>query len=299
MPADFLQSLLQGELESSPNNPATADRAAHLDAITQYLRAGNTEPVAVENPSYGPISDLLRKLGVQSRYRPVTPQMSNEMWLGGQVEGQEKQAQRLKNLGAIQDFSTGMGTEPGRQLAHTLGEDEIGEELPRGVKGVGELRMSAQDIQLQRALMSNDIQQQRLAQQELAMQTRQAIADGNMQRAQQLIQLSQERVGLEEEHMTEAPLNQMGHSLLSSIDSQEGQLIKQRADLIASGQDESSAAVQYLDKERNVLIKRRQKLLKIQGTAKTPADYGALYDDEEEPAPKGKVKPPAKSLNFD
>ncbi len=301
MPADFLQSLLQGELESSPSDPNTADRNAQLNAITQYIRAGNTEPVRIENPAYGPVGSVLQSLGLRSRYRPVTPQMSNEMWLGGQIQGQEKSADQMKKLGAIQDFGTQFGTEPARKLSGTIGAPEIGEDLPTNVKGMGELREQDRINKVQAMMNSLDIATQRQGMQEAAMLSREFVASGKLDLANQVAHMTQTRITDAENKSEQAPLNQMGHSLLSSIDSQEGQLIKQRADLIASGQDESSAAVQYLDKERNALLKRRMKLFKIQGTAKTPADYGALYDDSDESAQpqKGKVKPPAKSLSFD
>src|ERR1039458_3898229 len=109
----------------------------------------------------------------------------------------------MKKLGAIQDWGTQFGTKSAREMSGTIGAPEIGADLPEGVKGQGELRMSAQDLTLQKALMSNNIQQQNVANRELGMQIREAQMQGNQARSDQLMEIKNSTLHLEEERMQE------------------------------------------------------------------------------------------------
>ena len=295
MPADFMQSLLSGELGSDMNDPNTADRAAKLNAITQYLRNGNTEPTAVESPSYGPIGGILQNLGIRKRFQPVSPQLSNEMWLGGQVEAGEKSGEQMKKLGAIQDWGTQFGTKSAREMSGTIGAPEIGADLPEGVKGQGELRISAQDLKMQQMMMSHDVKEQELGNKQYASELRAAASENNSARLQGLADLQERRTYDTEQHMEEQPVNQMVQDTMGDLRAEESHL----QTLQANSVDPTQQAA--YEKQIGDIRKRRRGLISGRGGIKTSADLAKiLYGDDSEPTPtKGGVKPPAATMSFE
>jgi hypothetical protein len=300
--ADFLSDLLNTSLESSPGgetpgwlgsdpNRMAVDRASSVEAIKHYLVTGQPPP-EVQAPSYGPVDALLKGIGARSKFRPVNPGLSEDMSLAGDIRKSEGQGALLDKLKAVQEQGMQFGTNSARTTAETLGAPELEASFPKDVKGIGELRVSQQDLTLQKLLMSQDVKEQQLGLQQQAMQVREAIANGNMDRAQQLIQMGQQRIGLEQDRLDAGPVNQTAQALLTSTDTREGQLIEQLSRALSDPlAGENSPAVTRIEAELAKVRKQRSQLLKARGV---PKEFQSIYDEgtDDTPAPKkGGVKP--------
>ena len=225
MPTDFLGSLLNESLRS-PGSGYSSDifrpdvgidtRGPQIDAIIHYLQTGQ-EPTAIPTPSGGPIGSLLQGIGLRSKFQDVSPELRDRMSLAKTIRDQQSRQEALETLRAIQDFSTRFGGKAGQDVATALGAPELGKAIPTDVRGTGELAMTAQDLKLRQMLMSNDIQQQKLANQELALQIRDAQNRGAVERAQQLLDLRNEAESRRESQFESAPVRSAIQGRLASL----------------------------------------------------------------------------------
>jgi len=286
---DILSQLLQGTESYDPDPTAfAADRAAREGAILQHIRAqvqggmNVQDPVATPAPAYGPIDKLGQVLGLESKFKPVSPGLSDQMWAGGQVAKNERDSQRMDKLQSIQQFGTQFGTDPARKLAGTLGEPEIGAELPSGVKGIGELREQDRINKIQAMQNSLDIQTQRIGMQEANSAIRDYVSQGRLDLANQLASYTKERMTDAETKQKNAPLDKMYNDLNESLNRRLQSIDQQLANTT-----EGSVQEQRLLDQRDKLEKRQRKMLEKAGTYKTPQELGKDYYEEEPPAKAG------------
>lgn len=310
MPGDMLSGLLNESLTLDPdatstffgNDPvrAAADRSSSVDAIMHAINTGQP-PTQVTSPSYGPIGELLQKMGLRSRFKAPSARLGDQIGIAQKEYAGEQQQGQEEFLKTLQAQGTEFGTESARAAATTLGHPELGAAFPKDIKGKGELVQSSQDLQLQRALMSNDINEQKLGIQQQTAMIREALLSGQIDRAQQLVQLSHARQDLAESRFADAPTSKVSDALLQSLDRQEESAQRAWDNYLAGGVGtEDDATSQRYQKRIDEIGKRRIKLLSGYGSYKDPQSVAtSVYgpDTDEQPTPKpgaSKVKPAAK-----
>ena len=302
---DFLQSLLQGDLGEGAG-PYGNDRQAAIDAIVQHIRAQNdagmnvSDPVAVPRPAYGPIDKLGQVLGIAPKFQPVSPQLSNQMWLGGQVAQRGRTQDQEDKLDEILKTSEELGTDAGRAVGRTLGAPELAEDIPAGVRGMGELRGTAQDLKYQQMLNSSEAKQQELAYKYFASEMRGAAAENNAQRLNTLARVTQERAAVATEKQENAPINQLVQDTMGDLRAEENHLLSIQAQL-AGGTSSTPEQLKSIQDQLDDVKRRRRSLLRGREKIKTGADLDKLlYEDKDTspapPPPAGGVKPPPKGL---
>lgn len=298
---DFLTSLLNSSLELDPNTTTGAsslqDRSVATDAILHSINTGQ-EPTMVRSPSYGPIGDILQKLNIRKAFQPVSGRLRDQMGVAKKEYAGDQQSDREQTLKTIQNQGTQFGTESARAAATTLGEPELGAAFPKDVKGKGELVQSAQDIQIQKLVNSQDENERKMGLQQLMYETRLAASEGNRERAEQLMQIGQGKLDvskaaqdLKEAQYADAPTMKVSEMLFQSLGAQEMEVQKQYDSYLNGGVGEAGDAQSLRYEQRLADIQDKKiKLLSGFGTAKSPSDVGTSVYGQSTP-----IKVPSKT----
>lgn len=311
---DILQSLLteslktpepgwsSGLFQTSPEDEAV-QRKPSIDAIVHTLATGR-EPVAVPKPHMG---GLLGRLGVTSQYQQgsegmqadptgrlssgVSPGLRDQITLAQRVAGQQGRQQTLDKLDAVLRGTTIGGTTYGKSLADKLGIPEMGEGLPSGVEGKGQLAQSAQYNKLQQMLFSQDAREREMADREWHNQMSAAIQENRLDDANQLMNIRQSSQDLREQQYQTNPIYRTLQGRQARLESRINELMRIKAEgvmdpeqgkaidnQIKQAEDEIYAIDEGMAEAGNDPEKLRKLLAQRPSSSTTDTPHGASGD---------------------
>lgn len=262
MPGDILQDLL-GEALKAPSPgysggifapPSAEDQATQrkpaIDAIVHSLATGR-EPVAVPKPNMG---GLLGRLGVTSQYTDVSPELRDQMTLAHRIADQQGRQATLDKLDSVLRATTVGGSTYGKSIAGDLGSPELGEGLPTGVEGKGQLAQSAQYNKLQQMLFSQNAKDRELADREWHNQMSNAIQENRLDDANQLMDIRGRQQDLRDQEYQTNPLYRTLQGEQGRLESRVNELMAKRGDVLDPNQQK------YIDQQIQAAEDRIQEI---------------------------------------
>src|SRR5215469_6625517 len=197
-PNDIISQLLSTPSYGPGNTPEQdlyADRPAQ-DTLAHILATGQVPTSQAINPG-GPISAIGQKLGLLPTSGPVPQSVLDRAKLAQQQQGQQAIARKLAEIQALGPQAQWFGSNFGRSALQQI-DPSMANVYPQGMAGKGQAELTGQQLKAQTA---ESAIQQKADQAQLYAQVREAIAANQIDRANALVTIAQEREGISQENV--------------------------------------------------------------------------------------------------
>lgn len=184
-PEQFLAQLTaspSGGPNSTVEQDQWADRGAQ-EAIAHYLATG-TMPTSQRNYPSGPIQAIGQAIGLVPKFGPPSQYTMDRATLEKNALGEQAKARKLAEIQSIGPMAEQFGGKFGQQVMQQVDPSLVGAFDPKQI-GKGEIAQQATQQKFELGQQLNEIKQ--------------AAMEGNLEKAQMMMNLAQEKAGISEE----------------------------------------------------------------------------------------------------